>query len=61
MNIKITGTGSYIPKTVEKNEDFYNHEFLNADGSKINSTNKIIVDISLNIRNLKAEYSTISF
>lgn len=44
MNIKITGTGSYIPKTVEKNEDFYNHEFLNADGSKINSPNEIIVD-----------------
>lgn len=44
MNIKITGTGSYIPSTVEKNEDFYNHEFLNADGSKINSTNEIIVD-----------------
>ncbi|WP_055447822.1 3-oxoacyl-ACP synthase III family protein [Lacinutrix mariniflava] len=44
MNIKITGTGSYIPSTVEKNEDFYNHEFLNADGSKINSPNEIIVD-----------------
>jgi len=43
MNIKITGTGSYIPKTVEKNEDFYNHEFLNADGSKINSPNEVIV------------------
>ncbi|WP_397361996.1 3-oxoacyl-ACP synthase III family protein [Olleya sp. R77988] len=44
MNIKITGTGSYIPKGVEKNEDFYNHEFLNADGSKINNTNEVIVD-----------------
>ncbi|WP_055434974.1 3-oxoacyl-ACP synthase III family protein [Lacinutrix algicola] len=44
MNIKITGTGSFIPSTVEKNEDFYNHEFLNADGSKINSPNEIIVD-----------------
>ncbi|APX99383.1 3-oxoacyl-ACP synthase III family protein [Lacinutrix venerupis] len=44
MNIKITGTGSFIPSTVEKNEDFYNHEFLNADGSKINSSNEIIVD-----------------
>jgi 3-oxoacyl-[acyl-carrier-protein] synthase-3 len=43
MNIKITGTGSYIPSTIEKNEDFYNHEFLNADGSKINSTNEVIV------------------
>ncbi|MEQ3665325.1 MULTISPECIES: 3-oxoacyl-ACP synthase III family protein [unclassified Olleya] len=44
MNIKIIGTGSYIPSTIEKNEDFYNHEFLNADGSKINSTNEVIVD-----------------
>ncbi|MBU2939332.1 ketoacyl-ACP synthase III [Lacinutrix sp. C3R15] len=43
MNIKITGTGSYIPSTIEKNEDFYNHEFLNANGSKINSTNEVIV------------------
>ena len=44
MNIKITGTGSFIPSTIEKNEDFYNHEFLNADGSKINSPNEVIVE-----------------
>lgn len=44
MNIKITGTGSYIPKTIEKNEDFHNHQFLNADGSTINSTNEVIVE-----------------
>lgn len=44
MSIKITGTGSYIPSIVEKNEDFYNHEFLNADGSSINSTNEVIVE-----------------
>ncbi|WP_298238478.1 ketoacyl-ACP synthase III [uncultured Algibacter sp.] len=43
MNIKITGTGSYIPANVEKNEDFYNHEFLNSDGSSINAPNEIIV------------------
>jgi 3-oxoacyl-[acyl-carrier-protein] synthase-3 len=43
MNIKITGTGSYIPDNVEKNEDFYNHEFLNSDGSSINAPNEIIV------------------
>ncbi len=43
MNIKITGTGSYIPEDIEKNEDFYNHEFLNADGSTINSSNEVIV------------------
>ncbi len=44
MSIRITGTGSYIPSIVEKNEDFYNHEFLNADGSSINSTNEVIVE-----------------
>ncbi|TGV02007.1 3-oxoacyl-ACP synthase III family protein [Flavivirga rizhaonensis] len=44
MNIKITGTGSYIPETIEKNEDFYEHEFLNTDGSVINSPNEVIVE-----------------
>ena len=44
MTIRITGTGSYIPSIIEKNEDFYNHEFLNADGSSINSPNEVIVE-----------------
>lgn len=44
MAIKITGTGSYIPSRIEKNEDFYNHQFLNADGSEINSPNEVIVE-----------------
>ena len=44
MGIRITGTGSYIPSNVEKNENFYNHEFLNADGSTINSPNEVIVE-----------------
>ncbi len=44
MSVRITGTGSYIPSIIEKNEDFYNHEFLNADGSSINSTNEVIVE-----------------
>ena len=43
MAIRITGTGSYIPSIVEKNEDFYNHQFLNADGTSIDSPNEIIV------------------
>ena len=33
MAIKITGTGSYIPDLIEKNEDFHQHNFLNADGT----------------------------
>ncbi|WP_225037026.1 3-oxoacyl-ACP synthase III family protein [Winogradskyella sp. SM1960] len=44
MAIKITGTGSYIPSNIEKNEDFYNHQFVNADGSTINSPNEVIVE-----------------
>ena len=44
MATRITGTGSYIPSIIEKNEDFYNHEFLNADGSSINSPNEVIVE-----------------
>lgn len=43
MNIKITGTGSYIPTVVKKNDHFYGNEFLNADGSKINRKNEVIV------------------
>ncbi|GAB1857504.1 ketoacyl-ACP synthase III [Flavobacteriaceae bacterium MHTCC 0001] len=44
MSIKITGTGSYIPSTVEKNENFHNHEFLNTDGSVISAPNEVIVE-----------------
>tara|TARA_B100000768_G_scaffold54831_1_gene53338 strand:+ start:3208 stop:4266 length:1059 start_codon:yes stop_codon:yes gene_type:complete len=44
MNIKITGTGSYIPKIVQKNEAFRQHSFLNIDGSEIPSSNEIIVE-----------------
>lgn len=44
MNIHITGTGSYIPDTIEKNENFNQHIFLNTDGSSIDSSNKVIVE-----------------
>ena len=43
MSIKITGTGSYIPSGIKKNENFYSHEFLNSDGSIINGPNEVIV------------------
>ena len=43
MNIQITGTGSHIPNTIEKNEDFYYHNFLNRDGSSIEHSNDVIV------------------
>lgn len=44
MNIKITGTGSYIPDIIEKNDDFHQHNFLNIDGSNIESPNEVIVE-----------------
>jgi len=44
MSIKITGTGSYIPCQIETNESFYQHEFLNADGSSIGNSNEVIVE-----------------
>ncbi|MEC3906874.1 ketoacyl-ACP synthase III [Tamlana sp. 2201CG12-4] len=44
MNIKITGTGSYIPAQVEKNESFHNHTFLNSDGTAIDAPNEVIVE-----------------
>ncbi len=44
MSIKITGTGSYIPCSIEKNEDFHQHQFLNADGSSIKHSNEVIVE-----------------
>ncbi|MDO7170785.1 3-oxoacyl-ACP synthase III family protein [Mariniflexile sp. AS56] len=44
MNIKITGTGSYIPDTIEKNDAFHEHTFLNNDGSVINHPNEVIIE-----------------
>ena len=44
MNIRITGTGTYIPDNIEKNEDFHQHTFLNTDGSTINNPNEVIVE-----------------
>ena len=43
MNIKITGSGSYIPDVIEKNEDFHQHTFLNIDGTSIDNPNEVIV------------------
>ncbi len=44
MHIGITGTGSYIPKLVVKNEDFENSTFLNADGSTFKHKNEVIIE-----------------
>lgn len=44
MQIKITGTGNYIPERIEKNQKFNAHEFLNEDGSFIPSENTAIIE-----------------
>jgi 3-oxoacyl-[acyl-carrier-protein] synthase-3 len=42
MNIKITGSGSYIPTEIVSNSDFLNHCFMNEDGTPISQVNEII-------------------
>ncbi|MQP52170.1 MULTISPECIES: 3-oxoacyl-ACP synthase III family protein [unclassified Flavobacterium] len=42
MNIKITGSGSYIPSIKVTNSDFSEHVFLNEDGSAFNYPNDVI-------------------
>ncbi|MFZ4105426.1 3-oxoacyl-ACP synthase III family protein [Flavobacterium sp.] len=44
MNIKITGSGSYIPTETVTNNDFSNHIFLNEDGSNFALSNEIITE-----------------
>lgn len=40
----ITGTGSYIPSKVVKNEDFLNYSFYESTGAAIDKDNQEIVD-----------------
>jgi 3-oxoacyl-[acyl-carrier-protein] synthase-3 len=44
MNIKITGTGSYIPTEIVSNADFLKHVFLNDDGTPFPQPNDIIAE-----------------
>lgn len=44
MNIKITGSGSYIPTEVVSNIDFAKHVFLNDDGSPFPLPNEVITE-----------------
>ena len=44
MNVKITGTGCYIPTQVTTNSSFSKFEFLNTDGSPINYSNEVIIE-----------------
>ena len=44
MNISITGTGSYLPSIVTKNEDFLDHDFLDEDGKGFEHDNGLIIE-----------------
>ncbi|AWX43858.1 Beta-ketoacyl-[acyl-carrier-protein] synthase III [Flagellimonas maritima] len=44
MKIGITGTGSYIPSIITKNEDFLDHEFLGSDGATFGDNNPVIIE-----------------
>ncbi|MDG1264209.1 MAG: ketoacyl-ACP synthase III [Flavobacteriaceae bacterium] len=53
MNIKITGTGSYIPNHIQKNNDFLNHSFLTDDGTPFEIENKEIIEKFSSITGIK--------
>lgn len=53
MNIKITGTGSYVPTEIVTNLDFANHKFLNEDGTNFKSSNDIIAEKFVEITGIK--------
>lgn len=53
MNIKITGSGCYIPETKIKNTDFSNHRFLNDDGSPFLHSNEVVIGKFKNITGIE--------
>jgi len=44
MNIRITGSGSYIPTRVVANKDFAKHQFLDDNGSPLTYSNEVITE-----------------
>lgn len=44
MNIKITGSGSYIPNRIVANADFAKHEFLDEEGAPLAYSNEVVAD-----------------
>ena len=53
MNIRITGSGSYIPTERITNLDFAKHDFLNEDGSKYPFSNDVVADKFLEITGIQ--------
>ena len=44
MNIKITGTGSYIPEIVQDNSKFLDRNFFDSEGNRIETKNEEIIE-----------------
>ena len=44
MQIGITGTGSFLPEIITKNEDFLDHRFLDRDGTRFEHSNSVIIE-----------------
>jgi len=53
MNIKITGSGSYIPTEIVSNKDFAEHVFLNDDGTLFPQPNDIVAKKFLEITGIQ--------
>lgn len=53
MNIKITGSGSYIPTEKITNLDFAKHSFLNEDGTIFPYSNEIVAEKFLEITGIQ--------
>lgn len=53
MNIKITGSGSYIPTQIVSNIDFAKHVFLNDDGTPFPHPNDVVAEKFLEITGIK--------
>ncbi len=53
MNIKITGSGSYIPTEIVSNKDFASHVFLNDDGTPFPHPNDVVAEKFLEITGIQ--------
>ncbi len=53
MNIKITGSGCYIPTEIVSNKDFADHVFLNDDGTPFPHPNNIVAEKFLEITGIQ--------
>ena len=53
MNIKITGSGSYIPTEKVSNIDFAKYSFLNEDGTPFPHSNEVVAEKFLEITGIQ--------